>query len=79
MANASTSTPLNHSVSMFLREPCKMLMGGRWVEAVSGKCFNTNTPVAGEVLTTVAEGDREDKHRAVKAVLEHKAPRKSQN
>ena len=77
MANASTSALLNHSVSVFLRDPCKMRIGGRWGEAASGKSFNTYNP--GEVLTTVQEGDPEDIHRAVKAALEQKASGKSQN
>jgi phenylacetaldehyde dehydrogenase len=61
------STQLNHSVSVFLREPCKMLIGGGWVEAASGKSFATYNPATGEVLTTVPEGDREDIDRAVTA------------
>jgi phenylacetaldehyde dehydrogenase len=67
MANAPTSTQLNHRVSVFLSEPRKMLIAGRWVEAASGKSFDTYNPATGEVLTTVPEGDREDIDRAVKA------------
>jgi phenylacetaldehyde dehydrogenase len=67
MTNASTSTQLNHSVSAFLREPRKMLIGGRWMEAASRKSFDTFNPATGEVLTTVPEGDREDIDRAVTA------------
>jgi phenylacetaldehyde dehydrogenase len=44
-----------------------MLIGGKWVEAASGKSFDTCNPATGEVLTTVPEGDREDIDRAVKA------------
>jgi phenylacetaldehyde dehydrogenase len=65
MTNASTSTQLNHSVSVFLREPRKMLIDGRWVQAASGKNFDTHNPATGEILTTVPEGDREDIDRAV--------------
>ncbi len=44
-----------------------MLIGGKWTEAASGKTFPTYNPATGEVLAQVAEGDREDIHRAVAA------------
>jgi len=44
-----------------------MLIGGQWVEAVSGKVFDTINPSTGKVLAKVAEGDREDINRAVAA------------
>lgn len=44
-----------------------MLIGGKWVDAASGKTFPTYDPATGEVLTQVAEGDREDINRAVAA------------
>jgi phenylacetaldehyde dehydrogenase len=51
----------------FLGKPRKMLIGGKWVESASGKTFETRNPATGEVLSRVAEGDREDIDRAVKA------------
>ena len=45
----------------------KMLIDGRWVEAVSGKRFESRNPATGELLATVAEGDAEDINRAVAA------------
>jgi acyl-CoA reductase-like NAD-dependent aldehyde dehydrogenase len=45
----------------------KMLIDGKWVEAASGKSFETPNPATGEVLARVAEGDAEDIDRAVKA------------
>ncbi|CAL1239240.1 aldehyde dehydrogenase family protein [Candidatus Methylocalor cossyra] len=45
----------------------RMLIDGQWVEAASGKTFETVNPATGEVITQVAEGDREDVDRAVKA------------
>jgi phenylacetaldehyde dehydrogenase len=45
----------------------KMLIDGQWVEAASGKTFTTVNPATGEVLADVAEGDREDVERAVRA------------
>ena len=48
-------------------KPKRMLIDGRWVEAASGKTFETLNPSTGEVLATVAEGDSEDIDRAVQA------------
>ena len=45
----------------------RMLIDGKWVEAASGKTFETINPSTGEVLATVAEGDSEDIDRAVEA------------
>ena len=45
----------------------KMLIDGQWVEAASGKTFESVNPATGEVLATVAEGDAEDINRAVAA------------
>jgi phenylacetaldehyde dehydrogenase len=58
---------MHHRVSSFLGEPRKMLIGGKWVEAASGKTFATFDPATGEVLAQVAEGEGEDIDRAVKA------------
>jgi aldehyde dehydrogenase (NAD+) len=45
----------------------KMLIDGQWVESASGKRFETRNPATGDLLATVAEGDREDIDRAVRA------------
>jgi aldehyde dehydrogenase (NAD+) len=45
----------------------KMLIDGQWVEAASGKRFETRNPATGDLLATVAEGDKEDIDRAVRA------------
>ena len=45
----------------------KMLIDGKWVDAASGKKFETHNPATGELLATVAEGDAEDINRAVAA------------
>ncbi|MCC7371673.1 MAG: aldehyde dehydrogenase family protein [Chloroflexi bacterium] len=47
--------------------PKKMLIGGQWVDAASGKTFESVNPATGEVLATVAEGDAVDIDRAVRA------------
>ncbi|WP_374193906.1 aldehyde dehydrogenase family protein [Alkalihalobacillus sp. BA299] len=50
-----------------MSEPKKMFINGEWVEAASGKRFETTNPATGEVLTSVPEGDQEDIDRAVRA------------
>ena len=47
--------------------PKKLLIGGKWVAAKSGKTFETINPSNEEVLALVAEGDKEDIDEAVKA------------
>src|SRR5437764_4317616 len=54
-------------VVSFLEKPRKMLINGNWVDAVSGKTFPSYDPSTGEVLATIAEGDRADIDLAVKA------------
>jgi hypothetical protein len=47
--------------------PKRMLINGQWVEAASGKTFDTINPATGATLATIAEGDAEDINRAVAA------------
>jgi phenylacetaldehyde dehydrogenase len=58
---------LHGKVSEFLSTPRKMLINGKWVDSASGKTFPTYDPSTGEVLAQIAEGDREDINRAVRA------------
>ena len=58
---------IDQRVSRFVDQPRKMLIDGKWIEAASGKTFATFNPATGDVLAQVAEGDREDIDRAVKA------------
>jgi phenylacetaldehyde dehydrogenase len=67
MATTVAPPQLQKSVNEFLSKPRKMLIGGKWVDAVSGKTFETYNPATGEVLARVAEGDRADIDQAVKA------------
>jgi acyl-CoA reductase-like NAD-dependent aldehyde dehydrogenase len=48
-------------------KPGKLLIDGKWVEAESGKRFETLNPSTEQVLTTVAEGDKADVDKAVRA------------
>ena len=45
----------------------RLLIDGKWLEAASGKTFDSINPATGEVLAKVAEGDAEDIDRAVEA------------
>ena len=68
MATATASaTVLDQNVARFISKTQKILINGKSVEAASGKTFPTYNPATGEVLSLVAEGDREDIDRAVKA------------
>jgi acyl-CoA reductase-like NAD-dependent aldehyde dehydrogenase len=52
----------------FLRSsPKKLLIGGKWVPAKSGKTFESINPANEAVLALIAEGDRADVDEAVKA------------
>jgi len=44
-----------------------LLIGGKWVDSISGKTFSTLNPATGEVICQVAEGDKADVDLAVKA------------
>ncbi len=65
---ATTVMPqIQASVSEFVAKPRKMLIGGKWVDAVSAKTIKTYNPATGETLASVAEGDKADIDLAVKA------------
>jgi phenylacetaldehyde dehydrogenase len=64
---STTPVELDGSVTAFLQAPRKMLIGGKWVEAASGKTFESYDPSTGDVLARVAEGDSLDVDAAVKA------------
>ena len=48
-------------------KPKRMLIGGQWVEALSGKTFDSVNPATGKVIAQLAEGAAEDVDRAVAA------------
>ncbi len=64
MATDVTQDP---RVRFFSSEPRKLLIAGDWVDAASGRSFDTIDPATGSVLCEVAEGDAEDVERAVRA------------
>ena len=57
----------DRSVTEFIASPRQLFIDGQWVDAASGKTFETPNPATGETLATVAEGDAEDINRAVRA------------
>src|SRR5690242_17293570 len=67
MATVLSGVRMDDKVTSYVSQNRKMLINGQWVEAASGKTFPTYNPATGEVLAHVAEGDREDIERAVKA------------
>ncbi len=48
-------------------KPKRMLIGGQWVEALSGKTFDSVNPATGKVIAQIAEGTEADVDLAVDA------------
>src|SRR5215469_14172466 len=64
----TAATPqIRNEVSEFISKPRKMLIGGKLVDSVSGKTFETYNPATGEILGLVTEADKQDIELAVKA------------
>jgi phenylacetaldehyde dehydrogenase len=64
---ATTIAQLSKNLTTFLDQPKRMLIDGEWIDSASGKTFESFNPATGEPLARVAEGDRTDIDRAVKA------------
>jgi phenylacetaldehyde dehydrogenase len=67
MSATATAPQIHSRVQDFIAIARKMFIDGKWVAAASGKTFPVYNPATGEVMAQVAEGDREDIDRAVKA------------
>ena len=67
MVTINNEMSIAPEIKQFLSEPRKMLIDGTWTHAVSGKTFPVYNPATGQMLAQVAEGDKEDIDRAVKA------------
>jgi len=67
MSATATAPQIHNRVQEFIGSARKMFIDGKWVPAASGKTFPVYNPATGEVMAQVAEGDREDIDRAVKA------------
>ncbi len=67
MAISDVAVQVSPEVNQFISSSRKMLIDGQWVDAASGKTFPVYNPATGEVMAHVAEGDKEDIDRAVRA------------
>src|SRR5215472_6342085 len=67
MAAALTEVAPTSQVGQFLNKPKKLLIGGKWTDAASGKTFATLNPATEEGLAQVAEGNSADIDKAVKS------------
>ena len=61
------NSPQTGKPALFENAAQRILIGGEWVAAASGKSFETFNPATGEVISRLAEGDAFDVDRAVKA------------
>jgi phenylacetaldehyde dehydrogenase len=66
-SHASTLTSVRRDVREFTARPKQMYIGGEFVDALSGRTFETVDPATGEVITTVPHAGAEDVDRAVVA------------
>src|ERR1700688_3889717 len=66
MATATATKP-SRSVKAPQVKDHPLLIGGKWLDSVSGKTFATVNPATGQVICQVAEGDKADVDLAVKA------------
>lgn len=68
---ASDANPVNaghrKALAWLANGPKRLLIGGEWVNAASGKTFATIDPSTGQPLVEVAEADRADIDAAVRA------------
>ena len=58
---------LSQPTKDFLSRRARLLIGGKWVDAASGKTFPVYNPATDTILAQVAEADKEDVNRAVAA------------
>jgi aldehyde dehydrogenase (NAD+) len=66
LESAARGAKSSAGLSFLKNSPKKLLIGGKWVAAKSGKTFETLNPANEEVLALVAEGDKADVDEAVK-------------
>src|SRR6202451_529022 len=67
VAKAAPGAKSRESIGFLTSSPKKLLIGGKWVPAKSGKTFETINPANEQVLALIAEGDKADVDEAVKA------------
>jgi aldehyde dehydrogenase (NAD+) len=66
MNSSVAAAPVNPAAA-FLSGRHRLLIDGKWVDAKSGKTFESRNPATGEILAQVAEGDAADIDLAVAA------------
>src|SRR5215813_11891595 len=66
MTTATAAAPSTRKPPVKVRQT-RMLIDGKWVDSVSGRTFETINPATGEVIAKVAEGEKPDVDKAVKA------------
>jgi phenylacetaldehyde dehydrogenase len=66
-AAAAGGLAMSTVLSAWLSKPKRNLIDGKWMEAASGKMFDSLNPADGSVLARVPDSDREDINRAVTA------------
>jgi phenylacetaldehyde dehydrogenase len=64
---AITANEMQKLAASFLSAPKKNLIGGKWLEARSGKTFSVYNPSDGQVIAQVADSDKADVDLAVAA------------
>eukprot|EP01006_Ploeotia_vitrea_P009893 TRINITY_DN2491_c0_g1_i1.p1 TRINITY_DN2491_c0_g1~~TRINITY_DN2491_c0_g1_i1.p1 ORF type:complete len:592 (-),score=144.56 TRINITY_DN2491_c0_g1_i1:295-2070(-) len=64
---AATPAGLSAQAKVPTKFQTKLLINGKWVDAVSGKTFATINPATGATICQVAEGDKADIDKAVAA------------
>ncbi|MFP3556696.1 aldehyde dehydrogenase family protein, partial [Paraburkholderia sp. SIMBA_049] len=65
--NAIRKPELGSAAKLFLAKPQKMLIDGKWVDALSGETLPVEDPATEEVITRVPAGNKADVDRAVEA------------
>jgi phenylacetaldehyde dehydrogenase len=60
-------TRVGQPTAMFLRREHRLIVGGKWLPALSGKTFDTYDPGTGRVIARIAEGNAADVELAVAA------------
>ena len=58
---------LKSPVKSWVPSKKQLLIGGKWVDAKSGKTFDVENPATGDIVAQVADGKKEDIDEAVKA------------
>ena len=64
---ATTAAEMQKLAASFFAAPKKHLIGGKWLDARSGKTIPVYNPADGQVIAQVAEGDKADVDLAVAA------------